>query len=39
MRASRVPFIESRVMSHKLLYFIPEASGKWTQIGFGEDAK
>lgn len=39
IRASRVSFIKSQMMNRKLLYFIPEATGKWTQIDFGEDAK
>ena len=34
-----VPSIKSRMMQPKLLYFIPGASGKWTQIDFGEGAK
>lgn len=34
-----VSFIKSRMKNHKLLYFVPEAAAKWTQIDSGEDAK
>jgi hypothetical protein len=34
-----VSLIKSHKMNHELLYFMPEATGKWTQIDFWEDAK
>jgi hypothetical protein len=34
IRVSRVSLIKSHKMNHELLYFMPEATGKWTQIDF-----